>query len=247
MENELTTKDYWQQTGVLASQNRGIPASFAKLFKTILKKNEHEEGVALEIGCAPGTFLAYICKEFGYKPEGVDYAKGAAEITKKTLRDSGLTESTIYEEDFFKWKPNKKYDLVSSFGLIEHFHDVSPIVEKHVSLLKSGGILILEVPSFGNGQYFLHNWLDKSNVDRCNIDIMNLAFFKDITKRYNLKTTYLGYIGGVFDFWWENENPTLWQNIIRYFLKPIAFLGRRIPIQNKYFSPFIVFIAEKQS
>jgi len=245
MKNEITSKEYWQQTEVLNSQQRDIPPPLARLFQKIILKNEYEGAVALEIGCAPGTFLAYICKEFNYLPEGIDYAKGATEITNNTLRQAGLPQATIHEEDFFTWQPPMQYDLVSSFGFVEHFKDVSIGVDKHVDVLKEGGTLVLEVPNFTNGQYLLHYWLDRENVERCNLKAMHISFLEDVVKQHDLKVKYLGYTGGIFDFWWENEHPNLLQKIAKLILKPIAYIGRRIPIQNRLFSPFIVLIAEK--
>lgn len=245
MRNEITSKKYWQQTGVLNNQGHSIPLPITKLLTKVLNKNNDKKATALEIGCAPGTFLSYICKEFNYKPEGIDYVAGSSEITKKTLVESGLSNFIIHEEDFFTWKPNKKYELVSSFGFIEHFHNVNVVINKHISLLKDKGILILEVPNFTHCQYFLHKILDKENLDRHNIEPMYIEFFEKLTESHDFNIKYLGYTGGFFDFWWENNNPTLLQKMIRFFLKPIAFLGRRIPISNKYLSPFLVFIAEK--
>lgn len=245
MKNEITSKEYWEQTEVLNSGDREIPSPLAKLFKKVLKKNEREGAVALEVGCCPGTFLSYLCKEFNYLPEGVDYATGAAEITKKTLRKAGLPEATIHQEDFFNWDTKKKYNLVSSFGFVEHFRDASIGADKHIDLLKEDGVLVLEVPNFTNGQYHLHYWLDRENLERCNIKAMHISFLKDLVKRHNLKVEYLGYVGGIFDFWWENDNPNLFQKIIATLLRPVAYIGRRIPLNNRIFSPFIVLIARK--
>lgn len=247
MKNEITSKEYWQQTEVLNNQTHEIPLAFKKVFGKFLKVNQNPDAVALEIGCAPGAFLAHICKNFKYKPEGVDYVRGAAQITNETLLNEGLNEAKIYEEDFFKWQPEKKYNLVSSFGFIEHFNDVDVVIEKHVSLLQNGGTLILEVPNFTHGQNILHKWLDKENLSRHNTTSMHIKFFKEIAKQYNLKIKYLGHVGGAFDFWWENQNPTTFQKLFRFCLKPIALVGKKIPLNNRLFSPFLIFIAEKQS
>lgn len=247
MKNEITSKEYWQQSGVLNAKEHPVPISIQKIFKKTLKINNDENRSALEIGCAPGDFLAYICKEFKYKPEGIDYVDGSAQITKNKLKENGLNESNIYEDDFFLWESEKKYDLVCSFGFIEHFNDVQPVINKHISLLKKEGVLIIEIPNFSNGQYIFHKLLDKENLNRHNLESMRLAFFKKLAVKHNLKIKYLGYAGGLFDFWWENNSPTLLQKIAFLFIKPIAFIGRKIPFNNKFFSPFIVFIAENNS
>ena len=243
MNNQLATKKYWEQLNRTAGITHTIP--FSNLLRTFLEKKISSTRVALEIGCVPGTYLGYISKTFGYYPEGIDYVKGAANVTNATLKDFGLNAATIYEEDFLDWEPVKTYDLVCSFGFIEHFDDTLQIVDKHVNILKKDGVLILEIPNFSSGQYFLHTLLDKRNLERHNTKIMNLSFFKDIQKRHDLQTLYLGYTGGMFDFWSEDSNPNTAQKILRFAVRILAFFGRRIPLHNKYFSPFIILIAKK--
>ena len=53
--------------------------------------------------------------------EGIDYVNGAKEMTLKMLNTFGIKDATIYEDNFLDWTPNKLYNLVCSFGFIEHF------------------------------------------------------------------------------------------------------------------------------
>lgn len=67
--------------------------------------------------------MAYIARNFGYFPEGINYVEGTRAIVKQALQNNGIDDSKIYEDDFISWKPPKQYDLVFSGGFIEHFTD----------------------------------------------------------------------------------------------------------------------------
>jgi 2-polyprenyl-3-methyl-5-hydroxy-6-metoxy-1,4-benzoquinol methylase len=244
MQNNLASKEYWtdlNRTSIFDVKT----IVFSRLFNKYLKKSGNEKKIILEIGCVPGVFLGYISTKFGYFPEGIDFVKGSEKTTKLTLEKMGIKESNIYEADFLEWTAPKMYDVVCSFGFIEHFEDPSDIIDKHIKVLKPGGTLILEIPNFTYGQKFLRNILDKENLNRHNTNIMNLLFFKNIVIRNNLKIEYLNYYGGLFGFWWENKNPSVTQKIIYLFFKYVSVLTKKINISNKYFSPYIILIAKK--
>ena len=240
----LTTEKYWSNLG------RKAPETELKIeFDEIL--NEHlstgNKGVALEVGCVPGVFLTYICKTFGYTPEGIDFDERTFEVTSKTLKDNGLDNFKLYKEDFTKWRTDKKYDLVCSFGFIEHFDDAEDIVTKHINLLNNKGKLVIEIPNFSGFNKFLHKLVDKPSLDQHNTDIMNLKFFEDIAKKNNLKIIYLGYYGS-WHFQWgygRKETANLLQKCVYGLLKIISKITIHIKIRNKL-SNYIVFIAEKK-
>ena len=217
---------------------------FSGLFWKYLHKS-NKDRVALEIGCVPGRFLAYVCKHFGYFPEGIDFVKDADQITGKILRNSGIKEYKIYTQDFLEWKAEKKYDLVLSMGFIEHFQNPYEISKKHVDILKKGGKLILEVPNFANGQKLLHYHLDRENLSRHNTASMSKSYFKTFAKRFNLRIDYLGYYGGLFKFFWINKHPTRMQNRAYMVLNAISNFTKKINLANRYFSPYLIMIAQK--
>jgi SAM-dependent methyltransferase len=219
---------------------------FGDLFSRYLKKTKGES--CLEIGCVPGRFLAYICRNFGYYPEGIDYVKDTKKITGETLFCNGLREFTLYEEDFTKWKATKQYDLVCSFGFIEHFEgDLNrQVIEKHVKLLKLRGKLLIDIPNFNYFQYLFHLMLNREVLGTHNTKIMNLSYFKKIAKTYNLKILHLDYYGGLFNYWGLTENANFFQRLVFRLLKKVSKFAKKIRfLNNRFFSPFIVFIAEK--
>ena len=248
MSDELADKEYWQSSWKKSSKLD--VAYVANPFKKQFNKHiphVHQDKLALEIGCVPGVYLGHLGRDFGYIVEGIDYVTGAKETTLNTLRKFGIENAKIYESDFLSWVPDKLYNLICSFGFIEHFVDVESMVNKHLDLLESGGTLILEVPNFSSLQYMLHKYLDRVNLERHNTEIMNLDFFKKIAQKHDLCVQCIEYTGGAFDFWWENETPTKIQKLAYNLLRPLAYIGRKIPINNRFASPFIILIATKRT
>lgn len=241
--SKLTDKKRWvkrQGYGYLDS------VLFDDLFHKYLEKSEGK--ICLEIGCSPGYWLPYIAREFGYFPEGIDYLDDAEEVTGQTFRNNNVNDYKIHIADFTTWEAPKKYDLVCSFGFIEHFTgDLNKqMVKKHVDLIKPGGKLIMDVPNFNYLQYPL-NWLmNKGNLKGHNIRTMTLRYFRNIAKKYGLKILYLDYYGGVFDYWALKKNPNIFQKVLFCGVRFFAKYTRKIDIKNRFLSPYIVFIAEKE-
>ena len=77
----------------------------------------------LEVGCAPAKWLGFYGTRFGSHVEGIEYSeKGAAAVPGQPRRPEGVRR-TIHHADFFHLVPVTQYDLVLSFGFIEHFDD----------------------------------------------------------------------------------------------------------------------------
>lgn len=249
MSEKLSTKNFWNRlwksgegkdNPVFIIKDKDIP--FSRILKKYIPKSNSR---AIEIGCFPCSFLTYICKNFGYFPEGIDFVEDRKNICSKILEKNGLKKYKIYNEDFLKWKSKKKYGLVSSFGFIEHFKNPEKIVKKHIDLLEKNGKLIIEVPNFSGLRYLIAKNTDSENLARHNLEVMNLGFYKKIAEKYNLKIDYLGYYGR-FEYTWLNYNPSIFQKLFYYPFKIISKFTFDYPFKNKFLSGWIIFIAEKK-
>ncbi len=95
----------------------------------------------LDIGCASGGLLAEFSRR-GWRAEGVEYSETLAALA----RSSGLE---VHVGDFLALDlPPHAYDLVTMFHVIEHFDDPSAAVAKCHSLLRDGGMLVMETPNW---------------------------------------------------------------------------------------------------
>ena len=88
----------------------------------------------LDIGCATGDFLS-IAQE-NYTVEGLELSQWSAEIAKK--RGFKIHTCTIKE-----LPSDAKFDIVSLWGVIEHFESPKTEVEKIYSILNPGGYVCI--------------------------------------------------------------------------------------------------------
>lgn len=241
----LIQKQDWEKKRQKTYKNKIFSTEFDTIFSKFLKKHTNIKKSMLEIGCMPARFLAHIASQYGYYPEGIDYISGSKKACEETLLNSGINEFNIIENDFFKWTTSNKYDLVCSFGFIEHFNNPKSIVDKHIMLLNNYGLLIIEIPNFSGLQKYIHKWLDRENYENHNISIMNLSFFREVIIERKLRLMFLGYYGGFFNFWWENKSPSIIQLIAYIILRSISLLTKKININNRLLSPYIFLIAKK--
>lgn len=91
-------------------------------------------GRLLDIGCATGDFLLEARRYFHV--EGLELSGWAAEI----VRAKGLTVHRFSLADF---KPSEPYDLVTLWGVIEHFEDPAREIQRMGGLLNTGGLVCL--------------------------------------------------------------------------------------------------------
>lgn len=242
---DLTTEEFWTKLGrkIPKRGDKTSDIEFREIFEEHIKPSK---GNMLEVGCVPGVFMVYFAQKFGYFPEGIDFDEHTKEITSRTLKNFGIKKFEVYQEDFNKWQTDKKYDLVCSFGFIEHFDNAEEIVQRHIDLVKKGGTVIIEMPNFGKFNGFLHRLVDKPNLEKHNTKIMNPEFLINIAKKNNLKINYAGYYGS-FHFQWgygRLETANVFQIGIYAILKTISKITIKIKMRN-FLSNNIILIAEK--
>lgn len=241
-----TDKKFWDQYFNHREYKPSIIESslFSDIFDKYLIPGKNKS--VLEIGCADSNFLCYLVKKFGYRAHGIDYSD-AITRTADLFKFNDLSEPILYKEDFFSWKPDTKYDLVCSFGFIEHFDDINPIIRKHAELIAPGGKLIITLPHFAHVQYILHWLIDRENLRKHNTKIMNLDSIGKAVTRSGLKIKYLSYYK-TFGFWTEREEMSLIEKFINWAILKFGKVVTKTFGYNRpnfLFSPHIICIATK--
>ena len=121
MSNKLTNNKYWNSQyknsiNKKYTVNEKMNLSTTELtevFKKMLPRNKRFKFI--EIGCAPGMWMHYFYKEFGYQAEGIEYAEKGVELTKKNLNNLKVPYK-LFHQDFLKNDLVKNnYDVVASF------------------------------------------------------------------------------------------------------------------------------------
>jgi SAM-dependent methyltransferase len=166
----LVDKSYWENWAGRPEDFSGYTLLFHEV---LIKYIGYDEGKRfLEIGCSPGRNLIYFNRTFGFIPSGIDFLCNF-DIVEKNLKSHGIKEFSLYNEDFLTFELNKTYDVVGSFGFLEHFEKWEPVLDKIVHCTKKGGYIITSVPHFRYGQYFLRKLLTPDVFERHNISVMD--------------------------------------------------------------------------
>ncbi len=132
-----------------------------RTFKKLLENIMIKDGKILGLGSGTGSTTMIIAKIVKAREVVfVDCEEKALEISKKLLTDSGLSiKASFLQKDVLSLKLNKKFEIVHSEGLIEHFYEDERILafKKHVDFCQEGGIIVIFVP-FDGVVYRLLTW-----------------------------------------------------------------------------------------
>jgi SAM-dependent methyltransferase len=201
------------------------------------------QGTCFEVGCYPGRYLARFGMK-GYTLNGIDNHSRLSELTG-WLKRSGYKTGQLVAGDFLNTEL-PKYDLVCSFGFIEHFADWTTVVKRQAKLVDNGGYLVLTTPNFkGIIQYLLHFAIDKENLETHNIEAMDPDMWSKILIDEGFIVKFNGYFGG-FEFWTESlAGKSYFRRIGRKLLGSLSFLVGNFMPDSKHYSPYCGIIAQK--
>ncbi len=125
-----------------------VSRRFHSLFVNIFDGVQTQSLKLLEVGCAKSTWLPYFSKEFGFEVSGLDYSPIGCEMATKITRANGV-DAKIFCADLF-CPPSSmlgQFDVVVSFGVVEHFEDTALCLKSVSAFLKPGGLMITSIPN----------------------------------------------------------------------------------------------------
>ena len=248
MNNELTTRqfwlDYWEsKDGLVFEVENNYP--FIQLLARFIKQNNAKN--MLEIGGFPGYYSVWAKRHLGLNTTLLDFVVHPKILNQLEVVNQLETGSVdVIEADLFNYQTEKKYDLVVSNGLIEHFLDTKEIIQKHIEQLSPQGTLLITLPNFKSLNGWFQEVFDKENYDKHNISCMDLKLLKNICQDLSLKNIEVRY-DGRFMLWFENKNqrPIVGRILKKILWLPFKVFFKIIPIETKAFSPYIVLAAQK--
>jgi 2-polyprenyl-3-methyl-5-hydroxy-6-metoxy-1,4-benzoquinol methylase len=154
-----STQKYWDDSWVNCdtpvsvnpadkSLNNYINRRFHHLFSKLFDKSKAHSMSLLEIGCAKSAWLPYFSKEFGFSVTGIDYSSTGCQLAENVLKINEVNAQVICA-NFFTPPDDMlgKFDVVVSFGVVEHFEDTFSCLRAISAFLKPGGILITSIPN----------------------------------------------------------------------------------------------------
>lgn len=205
----------------------------------------------LEVGCANSYFLPYFATEYGFSVTGLDYSEKGCEQAKAILARDGIDGNVVCSNMFSPPEPMKyAFDIVVSFGVIEHFKPTNHVLKALNGFLQPEGMIITVVPNM-NGLvgfmqkkvnreiYDLHVPLTKQDLLLSHCESGFDCLFCDY---YTFANFYVVNAGDVDNGIWINllkilhlANKSLW--LMENVTNPLP--------SNYYSSPCVICIAKK--
>jgi SAM-dependent methyltransferase len=102
----------------------------------------------LDVGCRTGDFLMHF--NDGIKREGIELSDHYSEIA----RQRGLT---IYNDYLENVTFNVKYDVVSSYAILEHLENPLVFLNKLSTIINPSGILVILIPGYHSHKRFVRD------------------------------------------------------------------------------------------
>ena len=163
------------------SIRNSVNIAFHKLFQEVLSKSGETTRRLLEVGCAQSAWLPYFHKELGFEVAGIDYSGPGCTQARKLLEQAEVP-GEIVQADFFDPPKNfeEAFDVVVSFGVVEHFYDTAKCLKSLAAFAKPGGCIITIIPNmrglpgylqkhFGRQIYDLHVPLSREELADANM------------------------------------------------------------------------------
>jgi len=204
-------------------------------------------GSAFEAGCFPGRYLAWLGKH-GWNVSGMDLTPRMESDFRTWLTSENIRFTRIARGDVLNYMrtSSDRYDLVCSFGFIEHFENFLEVIALHGSILKPGGTLAITTPHFKGGvQKFLHSSLDRENLARHYLPSMDPNLWRHQLESNGFTIQWCGYFGN-FDFWADKQHRNFFQKLVLKGLNIITPFLKWLPDSSLY-SPYCGIIATKKS
>ena len=123
-----------------------ISLVLTKTMRALLKQTPIPSNPSiLELGAATGFLTRWLLDKYDGKGLLVDNNESAKQQFIN-LKANDHYEIDYLQKDFFNLDLNSKFDIVGSFGLIEHFADKADVMQTHAKFVKPGGYLIILAP-----------------------------------------------------------------------------------------------------
>jgi 2-polyprenyl-3-methyl-5-hydroxy-6-metoxy-1,4-benzoquinol methylase len=146
--------------------NNYVDRKFHEYFTNVFSSFDTKGKKLLEVGCARSAWLPYFAKEFGFEVWGVDYSESGCEQARRILVNEGVKGNIVFT-DFFSPPPELigTFDVVVSFGVVEHFLNTIDCISAFGRFLQAGGLMITSVPNMSGLNGSLQKLLARAVFD----------------------------------------------------------------------------------
>ena len=261
---EKTSRSYWEKLW----QSRHVPEpvnpyrpgignhiyrQWHAFFHPLFSKRSRQS--IIEIGCAGSAWLPYFSRQFGLKVTGLDRSLLGCEQAEEVLSRSGV-KGRIVNADLFS-PPDEileTFDIVISFGVVEHFVETEKCVYACSNFLRSGGLMITVIPNLSGWMGRIQKHLDRKiydvhvPMDREDLRVAHEMAGLDVSSCDYFLLLNLGVLNFTrFSIGWPRLWPFAWR--LRAILDRIVWLSESwfpfLCYPNKWTSSYIICVADK--
>lgn len=197
-----------------------------------------------ELGCFPGQFLPFFGR-LGYELNGVDLTPRVEEDLPSWLRSLGLSVGGFRRLDAQRIPESGSYDIVASFGLIEHFRDWRELLATHVRYAKDGGTVIVTMPNFAYGlQRAIHAVFDRTNYLHHNRNAMVLRSVVETLSGAGCRVSVAEFFGD-FELWLGPEREKGPRRYLKGLARRTQRLWKLVPDLGRWTCPALGVVGTK--
>ncbi len=143
----------WSKQELFYSEDVANSRTFLELWESVKFQRLAEEFPkkpikTLEVGCGSGGVSLYFHDTHGYEVELVDLSDEALSFARRNFETHGRKplHTTFRKAEATQLPyPDDAFDLVMSFGLLEHFTDIAKPICEQLRVLKPGGFFFADI------------------------------------------------------------------------------------------------------
>ncbi len=185
IDNSVTNRSYWNSvwsgtpaTSLLDPQHfyAGRNGLFVKLIRRHLGDLRGRSLIELG-GGGNNTRLLALTKWLGADATVLDFSEEGLRAVGN-LFDANECRARQINADLGSWVPKEEYDVVTHWGVLEHFVDPRPLLEKSALALKPGGSMLFSMPNmeafasrlwarWSPDNWGVHVWHSEQGVLQC--------------------------------------------------------------------------------
>lgn len=255
--NTLTRKEDWDQGYVSREESVELKLGWRDHTNYLLAKKIEEIGLdgksVLEIGAGDSQWLPYLARKYpGSRFAGLDYSKtGCERLAKRAAAICEATTIDIYHQDMFAMESalHGRFDLVLSFGVVEHFTELSHALLAKRKYLKDQGLMFSLIPNMAGSLGHLTKLFNRAIYEMHNPHDWNS--FLEGHRKAGLMVISGGYLGssnfGVLSSCFEKQEGLSWHTyvLLTRLSKAIWLLESKLGDLpgSRTFSPYIYAIS----
>jgi SAM-dependent methyltransferase len=140
------------------------PETNARLLAQTLKWRK--AGKLVDFGCGNGAFLARAKEKFD--AIGIEMSPRSASLARQVISPERILEGPLTE--VAAALPEKRFDIVTQFGYIEHEWNPRAALKAAYRILKNGGVTVVKTPNFDSWNRYIRGrkWVGYHIPAHCN-------------------------------------------------------------------------------